>query len=105
MAGDLGVGSPINKPAPDRRRAPTGPKPRHRSGPDPLTQNLKYIGHVIGVLNGFEHYSLQRYAWLRDSRRVDSGFAMNFWDPLVAASNYEVSLIKRSVPVLRRFLD
>lgn len=70
------LGVPVNQPGPDRRRAPTGSKPRRRSGSDPLTQNLKYIGHVIGVLNGFEHNSLQRYAWLRESRHVDSSFPM-----------------------------
>lgn len=79
MAGDLGEiqasAAPVNKPGPSRRR----------TGPDPLTQNLNYSSHFIGVLNGLEHYSLEYYAWMWDSRHCDSNFPTKTWAPPNAA--------------------
>jgi hypothetical protein len=83
MAGDLGEipasAAPVNKPGPDRRR----------TGPDPLTQNLNYSSHFIGLLNGLENYSLEYHACLRDSRHCDSKFPMKTWAPPIAASYHE----------------
>jgi hypothetical protein len=94
MAGDLGEiqasAAPVNKPGPDRCR----------TGSDPLTQNLNYSGLFIGVLNGLEHYSLEYFASMWDSRHCDSNFPMKTWAPPVAAS-YVNFFIYRSVPSFR----